>query len=333
MKPTLIAFLRCPQTGQPLELDGGPAGTEDIVEGRLRTADGAHSYPIVKGIPRFVPPSGYADNFGMQWNKFARTQLDSHTGIPVSHDRFWESTRWTPEQIKGQWVLDVGCGAGRFAEVALNAGAKVIALDYSSAVDATYANLRDHPDLHVVQGDIYALPFAPGSFPFVYSLGVLQHTPDVAKSFAALPPMLSAGGSLATDFYFKYWRTPITPKYWLRPFTKRMPQDKLFEALEKLTPPLLRFSRLVSRVPLLGPGLRRMVPVANYEDEIPLNDKQLEEWALMDTFDWLAPAYDNPQTARTVRRWAEQAGLIDIVVERPGHLVCRGKVAEHPRSA
>jgi hypothetical protein len=84
----------------------------------------------------------------------------------------------------------VGCGAGRFAEVALKAGVKLVALVYSSAVDACYANLKNHPNLHVVQGDFYALPFALCEFPFVYSLDVLQHTPDVAKAFAALPPMV-----------------------------------------------------------------------------------------------------------------------------------------------
>jgi len=62
----------------------------------------------------------------------------------------------------------------------------MMALDYLSAVDACYANLKDHPNLHVVQGDIYELPFAKGAFSFIYSLGVLQHTPDVAKVFAAL---------------------------------------------------------------------------------------------------------------------------------------------------
>jgi len=69
-----------------------------------------------------------------------------------------------------------------------------VALDYSSAVDACYANLKHHPNLHIVQGDIYALPFEPGNFQFVYSLGVLQHTPNVAAAFAALPPMLKGGG-------------------------------------------------------------------------------------------------------------------------------------------
>jgi SAM-dependent methyltransferase len=132
----------------------------------------------------------------MQWNHFAKTQLDSHSGHPISADRFWTSTGWNPDALKDRWVLDVGCGSGRFAEVALAAGAQVVALDYSSAVDACAANLGHHPRFHVIQGDIYALPFAPGSFDFVYSLGVLQHTPDVARAFAALPPMLVGGATV-----------------------------------------------------------------------------------------------------------------------------------------
>ena len=62
--------------------------------------------------------------------------------------------------MNGSWVLDAGCGAGRFAEIALSSGANVVALDYSSAVNACYLNLKEHSNLHVVQGDIYALPFA-----------------------------------------------------------------------------------------------------------------------------------------------------------------------------
>lgn len=89
-----------------------------------------------------------------------------------------------------------GCGAGRFAEVALLAGAKVVALDYSSAVDVCYANLKHHPNLYVVQGDIFAIPFVPETFPFVYSLAVLQHTPDVAKAFFALTLLVSKGRAL-----------------------------------------------------------------------------------------------------------------------------------------
>ena len=328
MKIELLDLLRCPLSGQSLKLEDSNANLTEIEGGWLVSEDGHQRYPVIKGIPRFVPQSNYADNFGMQWNYFRQTQLDSYSGHPISTERFWLATGWMPEQLKDQWVLDAGCGAGRFAEVALNAGAKVVALDYSSAVDACYANLKHHPNLYVVQGDIYALPLKPEAFPFVYSLGVLQHTPNVATAFAALPPMVQKGGRLCTDFYWKRFRTMLHAKYLFRPLTKRMNQEKLFNNLQRLVPLLLMISQILGRVPIIGPGLKRIVPVADYTGRFPLNDRQLKEWALLDTFDMLAPTYDNPQTASTIRCWFEQAGLVQVEVGHWAHLVGRGFKAE-----
>lgn len=329
MKTELLAILCCPRTGQSLRAFAEDGVTlvefSDVRAGWLISEDGQQRYPVRGGIPRFVAESNYADNFGMQWNKFSKTQLDSHSGHPISADRFWGATGWDPPQLAGQWVLDVGCGAGRFAEVALSAGAKVVALDYSSAVDACEANLRQHANLHVVQGDIYSLPFKAGSFSYVYSLGVLQHTPDVSKAFSSLPPMVRPGGSLCVDFYCKSWKSALLPKYWLRPLTKRIPKGRLFTALEWLVPKLLPVSIAFSQVPGIGHHLKRVVPVANYVGSLPLSDGQQLEWSLLDTFDWLSPAYDNPQTPQTVRNWLTQAGMTRIEVLHAGHLVGRGQ--------
>jgi len=328
MKISLTSRLRCPSTGQSLhaqDLQGSlSASADELSDGWLVSQDEEHRYPIRGGIPRFVPASNYADNFGMQWNKFSRTQLDSHSGHPITAERFWAATGWTPADLKDRWVIDVGCGSGRFAEVALGAGAHVVALDYSSAVDAAAANLRDHDRLYVVQGDIYALPFALASFDFVYSLGVLQHTPDVERAFMALPKMVKPGGALVVDFYRKSWRIALLPKYWLRPITKQLPKNTLFGVLERTVPLMLQISNALAAVPVLGRLLRRVVPVANYTGVLPLSKQQIREWALLDTFDWLSPAYDNPQTPQTVRRWLEAVGLQQVKVLHAGHLVGRG---------
>jgi len=325
MKIELNKILRCPNSGQVLILESEQSAGEDVTSGWLVSKDGKHRYPIFNGIPRFVPESNYADNFGMQWNKFRQTQLDSYSGYPISSDRFWKATGWTPADIAGQWVLDVGCGAGRFAEVALKAGAKVVALDYSSAVDACYANLKQYPNLYVVQGDIYALPFPKEFFPFVYSLGVLQHTPNVFKSFSALPPVVSpGGGKLCTDFYWKRFRTMCHSKYLIRPITKRLKQQTLFRLLKTITPSLLKTSQFLGAIPIVGKFIKRIVPVADYTGVYPLKMNQLEEWALMDTFDMLAPQYDNPQSATTIRSWMENAGLKEVEVFQANLLVVRG---------
>jgi SAM-dependent methyltransferase len=328
MKIELLPILRCPRSGQSLALEPGTAvmnAEGEVESGGLVSEDGNYRYPIKGSIPRFVPESNYADNFGMQWNHFAKTQLDSHSGHSISSERFWNATGWRPDDLSGHWVLDVGCGSGRFAEIALNAGANVVALDYSSAADACFANLKHHSGLHVIQGDVYALPLAPESFPFIYSLGVLQHTPDVAKSFMALPPKLAPGGSLCADFYWNRLRTLLNPKYLLRPVTKRMDRGKLFSWLVANVPALLRVSQALGRISLVGNFLKRMVPVVDYTGVYPLSRKQLEEWALLDTFDMLAPAYDNPQSVSTVTRWFCEAGLEDVEVFHWGHLVGRGR--------
>lgn len=323
MHVELVDRLRLPETGEPLRLENAELEGGRVRSGTLTTLSGRGRYAVRDFIPRFVPESNYADNFGMQWNMFRLTQLDSHSGHPISATRFWRATKWSASDLNGKWVLDVGCGAGRFAEVALKAGANLVALDYSSAIDACYANLKSYPNLHAVQGDIYRLPFAKRSFDFIYSLGVLQHTPDVRNAFAALPPLLRSGGKLCVDFYRRSWRTRLVPYYWLRPITKRLPKAELFSILAKAVPTLLPLSDLLGRVPFIGRHLHRVVPVANYKGVLPLNEVQHSEWSLLDTFDWLAPEFDNPQRPQTVRGWFEASQMTNIEIEVVDHLVGR----------
>ena len=324
MHKDLLGILRCPRTNAVLDLLDAEYKEGEIFSGVLVSRSEGHRYYIRKFIPRFVPSSNYAENFGMQWKKFRKTQLDSFSGHPISANRFWKATGWTREQIGGKWVLDVGCGAGRFAEIALNAGAKVVALDFSEAVDACYENLRHFPNLHVIQGDVYALPLTRNFFDFVYSLGVLQHTPDVGKAFHALPPMLKNGGGLCVDFYWKRLRSLLHSKYLFRPVTKRLPQHELFAMLDRLVPILLPISQALNKIPLCGRGLMRAVPVANYTGVLPLDRVQLREWALLDTFDMLAPQYDKPQSKETILRWLREDDIVESEVFHGGHLVGRG---------
>ena len=324
MKTDLLNILACPGCGGTLTF-GEAAAAAEIESGTLTCEQCAKTYPIVRHVPRFVPAENYAANFGFQWNRFRQTQLDSHTGVPISRNRFFSSCEWTPEEMAGKRVLDVGCGAGRFAEIALSTGAEVVALDYSSAVDAAWANLGSSPRLNVVQGDIYNLPFKPGSFDYVYCLGVLQHTPDVERSFFSLVPMMNERGKLAVDLYPKLFLNLFWPKYWLRGITKRMDPQRLFRWVERLVPVLLPVSDLLNSVPVAGRKLRYAVPVMNYRPDYPvLTKQQLYEWAVLDTFDMFGPTFDQPQTAKTLQSWFARTGLRNVRVFRKGPLIGHG---------
>ena len=67
------------------------------------------------------------------------------------------------------------------------------------------------------------------------------------------------------------------------------------------------------------------MPVADYTDLFPLNQKQLEEWALLDTFDWLSPQYDDPQRREVVREWIASAGFEHVEVVKAGFMVVRAR--------
>lgn len=325
MKAAHLDLLACPDCGAALSTESTVHDGPEIVAGTLVCTSCEHAFPVHGGVPRFVPSENYAGNFGWQWNQYRQTQLDSFSGTSISRDRFVTSTGWTPDMLKGRRVLDIGCGAGRFAEVALDFGAEVLALDYSSAVDACYLNHHSHPRFSVIQGDVYHLPVRPEAFDYVYCLGVLQHTPDVKRAFRALVPPVRLGGALAVDVYPKLWQTVASAKYWVRPLTTRLRQDRLFRLIERLLPVLFPLSRALGRVPKVGRKLRQLIPVSNYAGIYPLGPAQLREWALLDTFDMLSPKYDQPQTARTLRGWFDAAGLVQVEVFRHGHLIGRGR--------
>jgi SAM-dependent methyltransferase len=192
-------------------------------------------------------------------------------------------------------------------------------------VHACHANNAGRGRLDVLRGDIYHFPFKPAVFDFVYCLGVLQHTPDVDRAFHSLLPPLKLGGRIAVDVYERKWTRFVGGKEWARPITTRLERRRLFSLVEQLVPIVLPFSIAVGRVPVIGRKLRRLLPVSNYDGILPLTREQVREWAVLDTYDMLSPVYDQPQTETTVRQWLTEAGLREVEVLRPGHLVGRGR--------
>ena len=88
MRERQLQHLRCPQCHGPLELTKTVEANGRIQTGQLHCATCRTAYPIVGFVPRFVSETNYADSFGMQWNKFTKRQLDSHSGQPISGRRF-----------------------------------------------------------------------------------------------------------------------------------------------------------------------------------------------------------------------------------------------------
>jgi SAM-dependent methyltransferase len=273
----------------------------NLINGKLVDKnDRSRTYQIKKGIPRMLDNSeqNYSDNFGLQWNKFKKTQFDSHSGLNITEERFWNTTKWNSAKLKGKIILEAGSGAGRFTEILVKTGATIISFDLSQAVDANYESNGANKNLFLFQGDIYKIPFPDNFFDYVFCHGVLQHTPDPDESYRSLFRKLKQGGKISIDYYAKLKLSSwSTPKYFWRPVTKKMAPQKLLRIIKFYIPIWLPIDTLIRKIPRFGDRILAFlrIPCWNYVGT-GFSYKQRVQWAILDTFDALAPAYDFPKS-------------------------------------
>jgi SAM-dependent methyltransferase len=241
--------------------------------------------------------------YSLQWNTFRIVRPDEDRAT------FRNRTGLTADDLAGKTVLDAGCGMGRYLRVVGEAGARAVGMDLSRAVDAARDLTREYPGVEVVQGDLLRLPFAEGSFDHIYSLGVLDHTPDPRRAFLGLTKLLKPGGRISIWVY---------------------PRER--PALERI----INIHRAISRrLPLqvLVPFSRLMAPVGEIKRKLMASRNRLvskcgvalnlmtigvsmhpdPEVRICDTLDWYAPRYLTRHTPEEVRGWFEEAGLVEIV--------------------
>ena len=271
----------------------------------LICADCQRRYPVVKGVVRFVDTQHYAGSFGFQWLTFRDTQLDTEISRRSEAD-FRRRTGFTPEDLAGKLVLDVGCGMGRFAEVATRWGAYVVGIDLSLAEEAASENLRDR-DAAFFQADVFHLPFAPGSFDYIYSIGVLHHTPNCEQAFKMLPSLLKPGGRIAIWLYSGYHKWYRMSDVY-RKVTRRM-SPKTLHRLAHIAVPMYGVHQVLRAIPGVGKPISGAMKYL-----LPMSFNPDPRWRVLDTLDWYSPWYQSKHTYEEVFRWFEDCGLQDLRV-------------------
>ena len=279
--------------------------------------------PVVNGIPRFVSSDNYASAFGRQWNKFRKTQLDSHSGTTISKDRLQRCLGGSLDVVKEKSVLEVGCGAGRFTEVMLKAGARVFACDLSSAVEANYENCRHlSTDYFVCQANALNLPVAPQSFDFVICLGVIQHTPSPEETIAALARYVRPGGTLAIDHYPPDY--PLTrSRALVRKLLLKLPPRVAHQLALTLARALVPIHRLTWNnhrgVWRVRRWLAKHSPLVDYYGALSLGPDLLAEWAVLDTHDTLTDHYKHLRSEAQIEQSLRACGFSRVEVWRGGN--------------
>ena len=318
----LAPELRCPRHAER------PLAVETAVAGEGLACPSGCRFPVVRGIARFSASDSYAEGFGLQWKAYRRTQLDSYTGTRISRDRLERCLGGSIDGLRGRSVLEAGCGAGRFTEILLAAGARVFAFDLSQAVEANLENCGAADGYFVCQADALQIPAAPLSFDIVVALGVVQHTPSPEATIRSLATRVRPGGLLVIDHYrvpspVTRMLLPFLPRTVLRAILLRLSPIVALRATQRITRSLLPVHRLLWRrgpvVDRLRFVWRRLSPVFDYYDSYPELGARLEEWAYLDTHDGLTDYYKHLRTAAQIRARLEELDLHEIHVAEAGN--------------
>lgn len=294
-------LLACPNCG------GAFKNTQDTLE----CVRCGKNIPVEDGIPRFIrqPPDATARrtqaSFGYEWTQFADWKPSGDT---IFAQYFGDLD---DESLKGLTVLDAGCGIGRHARhIALRAE-RLIAMDFSAAIDQAAHNTTDFPNVQCVQGDVLASPVRDDAFDLVYSLGVLHHLSDPETAIRSLVRKVKPNGRLRVYLYWKrQGLSSIALKVvgMVRRITTRLP----FGLLKALCWPLSIIVYTFVVVPYRGLdaiGIRRhrhwpLYVYAPYPFRVLYNDQ----------FDRFSAPLEKRYDADEVKQMLQRAGLCDVRV-------------------
>ena len=303
MKLSLLNKIVCPDCKSELAIRYSPRAVinNEVSEGEL-LCDKCHKiYLITNYVPRFVESDKYAGNFSFEWSIHTQTQLDSLSGLNESETMFYQKTGINLEDLEGKLVLDVGCGAGRYIEIVNKYGGEVIGIDLSYAVDVAFNNLGLKDNIHIIQADIFNLPFKEETFDYILSIGVLHHTPNTRQAFECLPRLLKHGGEIAIWVYsnegFPMKIINLVSSLY-RVITTRIPKQMVYQ-----------FARLSA--PLYYPKKNKFIkPILTLL--LPTSTHPVKDWRILDTFDWYSPKYQWKHTHKEVMRWFWSSGLSEV---------------------
>jgi SAM-dependent methyltransferase len=108
-----------------------------------------------------------------------------------------------PSNLKGQSVLEIGCGMGLHTQLLAQHGADVTAIDLTEpAVRATTARMQLRGLAATVQReDAEALPFEDDTFDLVWSWGVIHHSSKTTRTVREISRVLKPQGQARIMVY------------------------------------------------------------------------------------------------------------------------------------
>ena len=324
MRRTLLELLACPTCEGVIELlESHEENEVRVLRGTLLCTSCARRYPLEKGVPRLVKAtedvSEVCRRFSVQWLWRWQGRFESAERCYGLDDEL--CVGWVNDQLQalrkaalGNWMLDAGCGAGQKTEVLARQCPEqnVVGLDLGvESLEEATGYFGNRSNLDFVQGNILAPPFKAHQFDYGISLGVLHHTPNTRRAFAAFRRLLKEETACVIWIYPTYKEGPeFRGLYFGRDFL-------LLRQGHRIPPGLLRliaYAMVVSCYPIVDRAFQKGYRRIN--KDLPFfNIDRMTRWQRFSTqvfvaFDNCLPRYQFRHSIREVESWFLEEGLV-----------------------
>ncbi len=325
MKKKCLELLVCPSCRGKMDFEPFTEEEGETKEGLFSCGCGK-SYPVVNYVPRMLANALFfhpefaerhkerlgnampskeemkkyerlyrqtKERFEFQWKTWGREEKIYGRTREEERKFFFEDQQCREDKdfdFKGKLVLEGGCGHGRYVQMMAEMGAEAFGIDLGQGVEVARERNAGLKNAHIVQADILNLPFPEGIFDYVYSIGVIHHTPDTKKAFSELAHRVKKGGIL------KIWVYPKESPLWeasqpaIRMFTSRLPPRALYYASYAAVP------LLCLKTPYSGttPG------------------KNTWKECVQCIYDWYSPEYQTHHSEEELAGWFSQEGFLGL---------------------
>ena len=212
--------------------------------------------------------AGVVTDFGEEWKKFAVHTDESVKELRKEYFDIIDETIVNKES----YMIDIGCGSGRWTDYFVDKAAFIEAIDPSDAVMVADKMVGSKSNVRITKASVDTIPWDDETFDFGMSIGVLHHVPDTKKALISCVKKIKRGGHFYVYLYYRFdnrgflFKTFFYLSDILRRIICRMPHGLKRFTCDVLAVliywPLSRFAGLLHKMKLHG--LAKKIPLEPY---------------------------------------------------------------------
>jgi len=251
------------------------------------------------------------ESFGEEWTKFSSFDKDE---IERMGNEYFDLLAATSVN-KDSYVLDVGCGTGRWSYYLSPKVKFVEAIDPSDAVFSAVQLTSGKPNIRVTKAGVSSIPFDDATFDFIFSLGVLHHIPDTTGAIKRIFQKLKPGGYFLVYLYYNLDNRGKTYKiiFQLSNMIRKM-ISKMPKGLKHFLAELIAFIIYMPFV-FLARFFKILFPKKNFYKKIPLSYYHNKSLTIIrnDALDRFGTPLEKRFSRVEIENMLREAGFTNIV--------------------